>query len=164
MRKPEELLPVLDEQMDLLRRRLTVLQGIEDCVGRADLAALEELLRQEGALETDGAAVDGRLDELRRALARCAGVPAAQFTLGRLAGSLDGPLAIALSDRRERLLLLARSVQAQSERTAALVRHALEFNRQMVEALSGAAGEGPLYAADGEVRSQPGRNAVRHCV
>ncbi len=164
MRKPEELLPILDEQLDLLQRRLRLLQGIEDCIGRADLAALEEMLRKEGALETDGVALDGRMGELRLALARCAGVPARDLTLGRLAQTLDGPLAIALSDRRERLLVLARCVQQQADKTAALVRHALEFNQQMIEALSGAAGEGPLYAANGGVRPAAGRNAVRHCV
>jgi flagellar biosynthesis/type III secretory pathway chaperone len=164
MRKPEELLPILDEQLDLLGRRLAVLQGIEDCIGRADLAALEALMRTEAELENDGAALDGRLEELRLALARCSSLPARQITLERVVKALDGPLAIALGDRRERLLVLARCVREQSERTAALVRHALELNQQMLDALTGTAGEGTLYSADGGLRAQSGRNAVRHCV
>jgi hypothetical protein len=164
MRKPDELLPILDEQIALLQHRLALMQGMADCVGRADLGRLEELLRGEGALEAQGDELDGRLEELRRGLAEAAGMPPGQMTLGRLVESLEGPLAIALSDRRERLLLLVESVHAASLRTAALVRHALEFNQRMIGVLLGAAGEGSVYAADGEVRPEATKTVVRHCV
>ena len=70
----------------------------------------------------------------------------------------------ALADRRERLLRLAQTVRAESQRTASLVRHALEFNQRMIGALLGVAGEGRVYSADGKVRTETNTTIVRHCV
>jgi flagellar biosynthesis/type III secretory pathway chaperone len=164
MRKPEELLPILDEQIAFVQQKLSLLQAMADRVVQADLAALEDLLRGEEALQENGAALDDRLEELRSALAAQAGVPARGMTLQRLAESLGGRLGIQLADRRERLMLLLEAVQQESGRTAALVRHALELNQRMVDALMGTSGQGPLYSAAGQLRSETNQAVLRHCV
>ena len=164
MQRLDELLPVLDEQVALLKRKLALLQGMADCIGRADLHALEETLRGGEALKTDALALDGRLHELRSSMAEQAGVPIGRMTLGRMLQTLDGPQAIELADRRERLLLLLEAVQQQSGKTAALVRHALEFNQRMTDALLGVSGQGVVYSAAGELRSSANKTIVRHCV
>ena len=164
MRRLDELLPVLDGQVDLLKRKLHLMQGIADCIARADLRSLEDLLRDGEALRMEAVALDSRLNDLRSAMARQAGVPTASMTLGRLLESLDGPQAIELADRRERLLLLLDAVQKESGRTASLVRHALEFNQQMLDALLGVTGQGAVYSAAGAVRPDANATSVRHCV
>jgi len=164
MKAPDDLLPTLDAQIELLQRRLALMQAIADCVSRADMDGLEEQLRQEEGLQADGAALDARLTELRVALAQAAGMPTEEMTLGRLAELLEGAPAIALADRRERLLLLLESVRAESQRTALLVRHALAFSERMMAALLGVAGEGRVYSADGTVHDATNKTIVRHCV
>lgn len=164
MQRLDELLPVLDEQVALLKRKLSLMQGLADCIGRADLCALEEMLRDGEALRVEALTLDGRLNELRSAMAEQAGVPPGRMTLGRLLESLDGPQAIELADRRERLLLLLDAVQKESGKTAALVRHALEFNQRMTDALLGVSGQGAVYSAAGQVRSDANKTTVRHCV
>ena len=164
MQRLDELLPVLDEQVALLKRKLGLMQGMADCIGRADLRALEEMLRDGEALRVDALTLDGRLNELRGAMAEEAGLPPGRMTLGRLLESLDGPQAIELADRRERLLLLLDAVQKESGKTAALVRHALEFNQRMTDALLGVSGQGAVYSAAGELRSDTNKTIARHCV
>lgn len=164
MRTPEDLLPILDEQIALLERRLRLMQGMADCVRRAALEELEGLLAGQEAQEAELAEAERRLEEARRSLAAAAGVPAGGLTLGSLIEQLDGPLAIALADRRERLLVLVQNVETESQRTAALVRHALEFSQRMIGALLGVAGEGELYSAHGEVRADANKTIVRHSV
>ena len=164
MQRVDELLPVLDEQVALLKRKLALLQGMADCIGRADLRALEEMLRDGEELKAEALALDGRLSELRSSMAEQAGVPLGRMTLGRMLESLDGPQAIELADRRERLVLLLDVVQAESGKTAALVRHALEFNQRMTDALLGVSGQGAVYSAAGELRSDTNKSIVRHCV
>jgi flagellar biosynthesis/type III secretory pathway chaperone len=151
MRKLEELLQLLDEQIELLQQKHSLLHQMGECVRRTDATALAGLLEKGGVLGARMDVVEQRTQELREAMAEEAGVAAAKFTLGRMADVLDPPAAIALNDRRERLLLAVQKLQEESAAVSRLVRFAIEFNNELLCALVGSAKEGSTYSPQGAV-------------
>ncbi len=151
MTRLDGLLRLLDEQIDLLQQKHLLLRRIGECVRRADTAELAELLGRGAALGARMDALEQIVADARRAMAEEAGVPAAQFTLGRMAAALDTPGAMALNDRRERLLLAVQKLQEESDAAARLVRFALEFNNELMCALVGSGKEGSTYSPQGAV-------------
>jgi flagellar biosynthesis/type III secretory pathway chaperone len=149
----DRLLSVLDEQVELLGRKLSLLRQMADCVKQAELEELAELLQREAVLSADESELAERTAELRDELAGLCDAPADQLTLGRLAEELEDAAAIALNDRRERLLLLAQQVQQQASRTVMLVQQAMELNAVLLAALTGREEGGETYAPDGAVQS-----------
>ena len=65
---------------------------------------------------------------------------------------LEGPLRIALSDRRERLVLLVDQVRREAAATALLVGQAIEMNELLLMALTGAEGPSPTYSPEGAIQ------------
>ncbi|MHC4479896.1 MAG: flagellar export chaperone FlgN [Planctomycetota bacterium] len=163
MKAPDQLLPLLDEQTQLLQQKLALLQRMRRCVTEGQIPALADLLRQEADLTAGGAALQQRLEGLCREIARASGWPLSQVTLGRLVESLSGPEAIALNDRRERLAAAVQRLQEESAATARLVRHALEFNNRLLAALLGTE-EAGTYSAEGAVETGCGQGTFRHSV
>ncbi len=151
MTRLDELLRLLDEQTDLLQEKHLLLRRIGECVRRADTAELAELLDRGVALGARMDALEQLVTDARRAMAEEAGVPLAQFTLGRMAALLDGPAAMAVNDRRERLLLAVQKLQEESAAAGRLVRFALEFNNELMGALAGSGREGNTYSPQGAV-------------
>ena len=91
---------------------------------------------------------------MREKLTLMAGDHEGPVTLGKLVEMINGPLSVALSDRRERLLLLVQQVRQEAAATSMLVRQALELDEQILTALAGGEGPDRTYSADGSV----GRN------
>ncbi|MHC5033416.1 MAG: flagellar export chaperone FlgN [Planctomycetota bacterium] len=137
MKRLDELLQLLDEQVDLLQQKLSTMRRMRECVATGESTVLGELLRQEADLMAGGDALEQRLKEMKEQIAEELAVPLGRVSLGRLAASLGSAEAMALDDRRERLLVAVRQLQEESAATARLVRHALEFNNQLLAALVG---------------------------
>jgi len=152
MRGLDELLSALDEQVERLHARAVLMRALREGVLRDDLTALADLLSRQAEAEGEARAAEQRLLQIRRGVAGLADLPADRATLGRLAAALGGPAAIALNDRRERLLAAVENLRRESASTAHLVRHAVEFNSRLISALLGE-GEGPTYSASGTVES-----------
>lgn len=151
MRKHEQLLQLLDEQIELLQQKHSLLRQMCEYVRRTDTTALAGLLEKGARLGGRMDALGQRTQELREAMAEEAGVAAPNLTLGRMADLLDPPAATALNDRRERLLLAVQKVQEESAVASRLVRFAIEFNNELLCALVGSAKEGSTYCPQGAV-------------
>ena len=160
----DRLLSVLDEQVALLGRKLSLLRQMADCVKQAELEELAGLLQREATLSSDESELAARTAELRAELSRLSGTPAEQLTLGQLAEQLEGPAAIALNDRRERLLTLAQQLQQQATKTVMLVRQAMELNSVLLAALIGREAGGQTYAPDGAVQDGRPVSTFHHSV
>lgn len=164
MKEPEELLRLLDRHMELLQQKLDLLDQMGECVRDGRLTVLAELLEKEAALAEQGDGLDRRLLEMRERIAEAAGLRPDEARLGRLVESLDGPVAIALNDRRERLLLAVAQLREKSAATMRLVRHALEFNNRLLAALVGADQEAGTYSSDGAVEHRCDGSTFQHRV
>lgn len=145
MNAPESILACLDELASVLTESAHTMRRLRECVQGNDSAGLDRLLR-----DGDPGALARRVLGIRERIADAAGVPVHELSLARLAERLDGPAAIALNDRRERLLLMVRRLQQEAGATGRLVRHALEFSVRLLSILVGAGQDG-TYSADGEV-------------
>jgi len=152
MKALDDLLPLLDEEIELLQKKLLLMEEMQRCVRDGKLGRLEELLLQEGHLETGSAQVERRRAQLREKIAACAGVEPGEITLGRLAETCEGPIAIALGDRRERLLFLTQQLREKSEAMARIIRPALEVGNRLLAAMVGEAPQGETYSSCGEIR------------
>jgi len=151
MREPEKLLQLLDEHIELLHQKHSLMRQMGMCVRQGDAAGLAQLMERESALASGMDALEQRTHELRERIAEATGVSADQVTVSRLAGTLDPATAMALNDRRERLLLAVEKLQEESSATARLVRYALEFNNQLLAVLVGAEERGASYSARGAI-------------
>jgi flagellar biosynthesis/type III secretory pathway chaperone len=158
MKAPEEVLACLDELTRVLTENTATMRRLRECVQRNDNAALAALLRS-----GDPEALTRRVREIRDRIADAVGLPARGLNLGRLAESLGGPAAIALNDRRERLLLMVARFQDEALATGRLVRHALEFSVRLLSVLLDAGQDG-TYSADGEVALQCRGATFQHTV
>jgi len=158
MNVPEDILACLDELTQVLNQAAETMRRMRQCVQRNDNAGLAELLRN-----GDPEALTRKVRDIRDRIADAAGVPAQGLSLLRLAESFNGPAAIALNDRRERLLLTARLMQEEARATGRLVRHALEFSVRLLTVLLGAGQDG-TYSADGEVALQCRGATFQHTV
>ncbi len=152
MKQAEQLLPLLDRQVELLREKLTLLRRIGECIGTGELDELAELVQQETLLQSEESELERRTCRLRAEMARLTGENAESVTLGRLVEVLEGPIAMALSDRRERLLLLVEQLQREATLTALRVRQAMELNEQILCILGGGQQPSRTYSPDGGVR------------
>jgi len=151
MKEPEKLLQLLDEQIDLLQQKHSLLRQMGTCVRQGNVTALAELVEKEAVLAGGMDALEQRTHELRQRMAEAAGLPIEQLTLSRVAQMLEPVLAMALNDRRERLFAAVQQLQQESAATTGLVRYALEFNNRLLAALVGAEDEGSTYSPRGEV-------------
>lgn len=148
----EDIMQVLDEQIQLLQQKLCVLQRMRQCVVSGDLPGLDELLRDEASLKVANEGLEQRSAQMRLQIASLMGLPPDQVTLKGLVESLDGPLSIALSDRRERLVTILQALQSESSVLAQLVRHTVELNSRVLAALGGVEFEVETYSRRGAVR------------
>ncbi len=151
MKKVEELLPILDEQVELLQQKLSLMEQMGRAVREADLKELGRLVERQASLEQAESELERRTERLREELARLSDRPADAVTLSTLVDELDEPMSIALSDRRQRLLLLVQKLRRQAATTAMLVRQAMELNEQMFRVLTGSHPDNETYSADGAV-------------
>jgi hypothetical protein len=149
MRELDQLISLLDRQLEMLAEKLSLMRRMGHCVRQGDMVELQELLDQELALEDGGVVLEREIEILRREMAHAYGRPVEELSLSRLVESLPTPQAIALSDRRERLLTLIENLQRESAAVARLVRFAMDFNKELLTALLGGAAEAEVYSADG---------------
>ncbi|MGD2175971.1 MAG: flagellar protein FlgN [Candidatus Brocadiaceae bacterium] len=149
MRQVEQLLPLLDEQVDLLRQKLSLMKQIGRCVREGELEALRGLVEKEAALGSAESDLQQRTERIRAELAEASGRAPEAVTLGTLVEEMHGPLAIALSDRRERLVVLVGELREEATTTALLVRQAVELNEQLLALLTGRERPSETYSADG---------------
>ena len=164
MNPSEELVPLLDRQIEMLQARLLIMQKMTDCVLVNDMDRLRQLLQEELDIEADIAVLERQVQELRAGIADALGRPADTVTLANLLESSDGPEAIALNDRRERILALIDQLRRESSSTARLVRFALEFNSDLLSALLGSPIGARVYSADGSVSERAEVASFRHSV
>jgi len=151
MKALEQLLPVLDAHLELLQNRRRLMGEMARCLRQSDLAKLQELLCEDGTMQAAQAELEGRLEAARRGLGAALGPGAAGARLGELARRLDGPLAIALNDRRERLMAAVEALRRESRAVARLARFALEFHSRLIAALAGMAEPCGTYSAGGQL-------------
>jgi hypothetical protein len=164
MRALDEFIRVLDLQIDYLQQKRARMARLAECVNRADLPELQALLASESEVEDEAASLEEALRAARRGVGEELGVETGEMRLGDLLKLLRGADAIAVADRRERLLVLMGEVQEQSRATAALVRQALDFSGRLVSALTGREVRGTVYSSSGRVRQTSAETIVRHCV
>jgi len=147
----EELLPLLDGLLDALQRKLDAMGKMRQCVVAGDLRGLEELMRDQSDLESAIGGLAARMDEARSQIASLTGMAPGDVKLSCLVQEADGPLAIALSDRRERLLTVVQALRRESAVLTRLVRHTMDLNTYLLAALAGVPLEGETYSRDGSV-------------
>ena len=164
MNRLDRLVALLDGQIDNLRGKLSVLQRMAECVRQGDAVGLDGLLQEEAELEAGANGLERQIADARQELATLMEAPAEQVTLGRLAQSLDGPIALELSDRRERLLVTVAKVREASAYLNRLVRHAMEFNEQIVAAIAGERSDTCTYSSCGEKERGSALTTFRHTV
>lgn len=164
MKPAEELLPILDAQIETLQAKLEMMEHMAACVREGDLTRLSDFVAQESALTRRESQLDKQTQQMRARLADVVDSSADQLTLGDLVEMADGPLAIQLSDRRERLVLLVEQLQERATMTAMLVAQVLDLNERMLRAFSGGSEAGPTYSADGDVEHVAVRNTLRRNV
>ena len=146
----EALLAWADDQIARLEARSVLLGRLHDCVVAQDMEALERLLASHAAsVQGDGA--DRRRAALARRLAVRLGVRPAEVTLARVGEALDGATALAVNDRRERLLLLIEETRRKAGAVGRLVRFTLEVNSQLLALMAGADMDSATYSPRGAV-------------
>jgi hypothetical protein len=151
MKALEELLPLLDGLLDALQRKLDAMREMRQCVVAGNVRGLDELMRDRTDLESVIADLAGRMEQARSQIAPLAGAAAGEVKLSRLVQEANGPLGIALSDRRERLLTVVEALRRESALLSRLVRHTMELNACLLAALAGVPLAGETYSRDGSV-------------
>lgn len=164
MKVPDELLTLLDEQITLLHSKQAVMERMELCLRKGDAAALAALIEEEAAAASLLAIAEQGTARLRGEMAHAAGAPLSRVTLSSLAAGADAPMALALNDRRERLLAAVQRLQAQAERLGRLARFSLDLNSRLMAALLGDAAVEGTYSADGAVAMACSGVAFEHSV
>jgi hypothetical protein len=160
MNEIEELLHLVDDLTAHLQQKRDLMREMARCVREGEMAKLDELLQQHSRVEDAGNALNRIREELCERIATSQEMKADEVTLGRLVKALDGPMSIALNDRRERLLMAVQGLLAESAITAQLVRYALDFNNKLMAILTGVEDEGSVYSGAGEVRSLGGERSA----
>ncbi len=164
MKPAEELLPILDAQIETLQAKLELMERMGQCVRQGDMERLGAFVEDEAALARRESQLEQQTQQMRARLARLTHSDAEQLTLGRLVEMVEGPLAIQLSDRRERLVLLVERLQEQATLTAMMVAQVLELNQRMLAALGGCSGSGSTYSPEGEVELHAALSTFRRSV
>jgi len=164
MSKFDQLLQLLDAQVSHLQEEASVLRQMACCVRQGDSETLGQLLCRQAELDADGKSLGRSITIQREQLARTIGMPLDHVTLGRLAESLDGVDALALADRRERLLEAVQQVQSESANVDRVVRFAMDFNRQLLLAVTGSADSAPTYSAQGVTSRSSAVTTFQHTV
>ena len=163
MKACKELIRMVDREIEALQQKLSLLEEMERCVHEGAATKIEELLQKQASLQQDE---DTELSMRQHCCAMAAdlGIPPGQVTLGRLAEALEGPDALALQDRRERLLVVTQKLQEKSTATAFLVRRVLEAGERVLAAMIGDEGAGETYSAGGSVERHRQGIALQHSV
>lgn len=149
MKAPEGLIALLDDLEEMLRTKLVTMRELRRCMREADLQGLSEVLARQAGLSAEGNMLEQRIREVRRYLSRPSLLTPDGITLSRLVEMLDGPDAIAVNDRRERISLAVRELQAESIQTARLAHAVADLNHQMLAAVVGCSAEQETYSASG---------------
>ena len=161
-RAAEELLPLLDLQIELLTRKRSLMGQMARSVREGDLDLLERVALDEAALVADGEALQRSITDARNAVARLVGLPPQEATLGRLADSLDGPIAVALQDRRERLFQIAHELKQEAATVAQIVHQTAELTAQFLAVLVGQDPAARTYSPRGDVAGATDGSTFRH--
>jgi len=152
MKAFEDLMPLLDDLLDALQRKLDGMREMRQCVVTGDLRGLEERVRDQNDLESAIGGLAARMEQARSQIASLTGMAPGDVKLSCLVQEADGPLAIALSDRRERLLMVAQAIRRESAVLTRLVRHTMDLNTCLLAALAGVPLEAETYSRDGSVQ------------
>lgn len=145
-----DLLAVLDAELALIEDKHERLGELSEAMIARDEPAVEAVLDRLEQAEREQAEVDGRLSELRAALAGRLGRPADELRLSTLAELLPPPEGEAVRDRRERIVAAAERLQQRHLRTALLLSECARVNRMLLEGLCPSGAAVTTYAAGGE--------------
>ncbi len=131
-------------------------------VREGDLDQLERAALDEAALLADGEALQRSIAAARCAVGRLVGLAPREATLGRLADSLDGPIAVALQDRRERLFQIAHELKREAATVTQIVQQTAELTAQFLAVLVGQDPAARTYSPRGDVAGGTGGSTFRH--
>ena len=135
---------------------ILVMEAMDECVRGDDHEQWARLVVDEMQLDDIGQGLESRIDALRIELAKASGHAPESMPLGQLAATLDAPCALMLNDRRQRIVALIERLFEVSSATAQLVRFALDFNGELLAALTGQPTEADVYRADGSFADRVG--------
>ena len=164
MNELKELLQLLDAEIGILQRKLSVLQEIAQCIRQGQMDDLEELVQRGAELERRGESVESEMRDVCVRIAASCGMAPDEVTIGGLSEVLDGPDAIALQDRRERLVLVVQELRDVAAVTSLLVRTALDINERLLTAILGPEDEGETYCPEGALVRERQGTTFQHSV
>jgi flagellar biosynthesis/type III secretory pathway chaperone len=151
----KDLARLLDREMDVLQRKLDLLDGMAECVRRGFYQELETLLEEASELETESEELTDRIGNECRMLAAAWNIEERPPTLGTLLASTTQPDGIALSDRRERLVVLVEKVRESGSALGLLVEDALDINQRLLTAVIGEEDWTDTYGENGGIDRRP---------
>lgn len=151
----KDLDELLDEEMDLLRRKLELLDGMSDCVRRGFYQELEVLLEEASDLEARSGELTQRIGETCQSLAASRGQEIEEATVRSLLESTEGPETMALRDKRERMVVLVRKVREGGAALGILVEEVLDINQRLLAAVIGDEEWVDTYGEDGGIDRTP---------
>ena len=131
----DELLAVLDQEIDLLRRRDAQLAGMSAAICQRDEERLEALLEDLERSQQRQAAADENLKALLTSLGQAVHCPTEHLKLAALAAALPDQQRLALDCRRQEIILLTEKVCQKQLETMMVLSECARINRLLLSAL-----------------------------
>jgi hypothetical protein len=152
----KELLALLDEEAELLRRRSDQFDELYETILHRRSNRMDSLLAEMTTCQHNQADLDAKLAAARTTFARALGLEARQMRLSRLADRLEESDSLAVERRRKLIIAMAEQLKKKHLRTAILLTESARINRMLLEGLMPGAETVTTYAPG---RSDPWRTA-----
>ncbi|MFP4105014.1 MAG: flagellar export chaperone FlgN [Phycisphaerae bacterium] len=156
----DDLIALLDEQGQLVARRIEKLDELTDCITGRDEKRLEALVEKIDTVTRQQEAADRRLAELRSSLAASLGTQPDQTRLGDLIRHIDGPQRKQLTERRQTLLEMVDSLRDRHMQSVMLIAESSRINRLLLSSLFGENQEVNTYNTTGSDNWRDGAGLV----
>lgn len=162
MSRPEELIRLMEKEIDVLRRKLSLIERMSASVRDGAFGELEDMLKQATDLEEENRHLTGRIGRVCRRMAESRGLSRGEATLGGLLEHMRGKSAVTVSEGRERLMMLVEKLRQSGAALTTLVENALDINERLLAAVLGGDDWLDTYGTDARVEQRGASLSFQH--
>jgi hypothetical protein len=151
----------LQKESEILQKFIDVCNTIRESLGNHDDSQINELNRQQQAIQSEAESIGDSRMELRQSIAIAIGRQVEASSIKSLEDNLKGPIAQEIGEIREKIEGQVGEIQALSQTNAMLLQNNIDIFRRLILAVNGQDQQSQTYSSSGQLQNPKVKVPIR---